>query len=302
MELRHLRYFIAVAEELNFSKAAQKLFTAQPSLSQQIKDLEESLNIKLFNRTKRKVELTEEGKIFLDYAINTIAQADRAIQIARQTAQDQKNIIKIGFIPVVEVKVFPYILPNFRFKYPDIKLALNSMNDIQQIRALESGALDVGFVREEQNSEHLNSQFILKEQMIFILPKDHPLAQYSTIPLTALKNINIIIPSIERSPALHKTVINFSKKYDLNFNILQHAENILFNINSVGMGSGCTILPNYIEPIVVRNDRITTRKLEIELPFIDLYVCFNRMKYSRNTRLFLEALQLKFPNPKQPSI
>jgi len=96
MELRHLRYFITVSEELNFSKAAQKLFTAQPSLSQQIKDLENHLNLKLFNRTKRKVELTDEGKVFLDYARATVAQADQAIFLARETAKAQKNIIKIG--------------------------------------------------------------------------------------------------------------------------------------------------------------------------------------------------------------
>ncbi|MFX5626974.1 DNA-binding transcriptional regulator HcaR [Acinetobacter baumannii] len=293
MELRHLRYFIAVAEELNFSKAAQKLFTAQPSLSQQIKDLEERLNLKLFNRTKRKVELTEEGIIFLEYARNTVAQADNAINLARQTAKEQRNIIKIGFIPVVEMKIFPLILPSFRFEYPDLKLALHSLNDIKQAKALESGELDVGFVRENQKSDSLISKLILREQMIFILPKDHPLAQYSQIPLQALKNINVIIPSIERTPALYKTVMSFSEKYKLNFNILQHAENILFNINSVSMGLGCAILPNYIEPIVRKNDRITTRKLDVELPLIDLYVCYNRKNNQRNLRLFLEMLQEK---------
>ncbi|HFP7023017.1 TPA: DNA-binding transcriptional regulator HcaR [Acinetobacter baumannii] len=293
MELRHLRYFIAVAEELNFSKAAQKLFTAQPSLSQQIKDLEERLNLKLFNRTKRKVELTEEGIIFLEYARNTVAQADNAINLARQTAKEQRNIIKIGFIPVVEMKIFPLILPSFRFEYPDLKLALHSLNDIKQAKALESGELDVGFVRENQKSDSLISKLILREQMIFILPKDHPLAQYPQIPLQALKNINVIIPSIERTPALYKTVMSFSEKHKLNFNILQHAENILFNINSVSMGLGCAILPNYIEPIVRKNDRITIRKLDVELPLIDLYVCYNRKNNQRNLRLFLEMLQEK---------
>ena len=295
MELRHLRYFIAVAEELNFSKAAQRLFTAQPSLSQQIKDLENSLNLTLFNRTKRKVELTEEGSIFLNYARNTIAQADHAIQLARQTAKEQRNVIKIGFIPVVEIKVFPLILPSFRFEYPDLKLALNSMNDLQQIHALENGELDIGFVREKQASEYLSSQLILREKMVFILPKDHPLTKYSVIPLQALKNLNMIVPSIERSPALHKAVMKFSEKNNLNFNVLQHAENILFNINSVSMGLCCAILPDYIQPIVNKNDRITTREIEIELPLLDLFVCYHKRNIQRNLKQFLDMLSNKLP-------
>jgi len=290
MELRHLRYFITVSEELNFSKAAQKLFTAQPSLSQQIKDLENHLNLKLFNRTKRKVELTDEGKVFLDYARATVAQADQAIFLARETAKAQKNIIKIGFIPVVEIKVFPHILPSFRFEHPDLKLALHSMNDIKQIEALNNEELDIGFIRENKEDDHLASRLILREKMIFILPKEHPLAKYTQIPLQALKNINIIIPSINRSPALHQIVMNFSEKHHLNFNVIQHAENILFNINSVSMGLGCAILPNYIEPILKSNDRITTRTLEIDLPLIDLFVCFNKKNNQRNVKQFLDTL------------
>ena len=295
MELRHLRYFIAVAEELNFSKAAQRLFTAQPSLSQQIKDLENSLNIILFNRTKRKVELTEEGSIFLNYARNTIAQADHAIELARQTAKEQRNMIKIGLIPVVEIKVFPLILPNYRFEYPDLKFTLNSMYDLQQIHALETGEFDLGFIREKYTSEYLTSQLILREKMIFILPKDHPLAKYSVIPLQALKNINMIVPSIERSPALHKAIMNFSNKNNLNFNVLQHAENILFNINAVSMGLCCAILPDYIQPIVNKNERITTRKIDVELPLLDLFICYHKRNIQTNLKLFLDMLNTKFP-------
>jgi len=293
MELRHLRYFISVAQELNFSRAAQKLHTAQPSLSQQIKDLEENLNLKLFHRTKRKVELTEGGIKFLEYARNTVAQADNAINLARKTAREQRNTIKIGFIPVVEIKILPFILPSFRFEHPDLKLELQSLNDITQIRALEEGELDIGFIREKYESENLISQFIFQEQMILILPEKHPLTQYKQIPLQALKNIDIIIPSIERSPALHQVVINFSEKNNLNFKVLQHAENILFNINLVSMGLGCAILPSYVEPIVKNNTKITTRKIDIELPLIDLYVCYNRKNNQRNVKLFLEMLNIK---------
>jgi len=114
MELRHLRYFITVAEELNFSKAALKLYTAQPSLSQQIKDLEEDVGVKLLHRTKRKVELTEEGAVFLEQARLTLAQADKAVAMARQVSQAKQQMLRIGFVPVAEMKIFPYVLPNLR--------------------------------------------------------------------------------------------------------------------------------------------------------------------------------------------
>lgn len=137
MELRHLRYFITVAEELNFSKAALKLFTAQPSLSQQIKDLEEDVGVQLFYRTKRKVELTEEGTVFLEQASLTLAQADKAVAMARQVSQAKQQMLRIGFVPVAEVKIFPSVLPNLRVQHPDFKIELLSLNNTEQMKRLK---------------------------------------------------------------------------------------------------------------------------------------------------------------------
>ncbi len=137
MELRHLRYFITVAEELNFSKAALKLYTAQPSLSQQIKDLEEDVGVQLLYRTKRKVELTEEGAVFLEQARLTLAQADKAVAMARQVSQAKQQMLRIGFVPVAEMKIFPYVLPNLRVQNPELKIELFSMNNTEQLRLLK---------------------------------------------------------------------------------------------------------------------------------------------------------------------
>ena len=133
MELRHLRYFITVAEELNFSRAALKLFTAQPSLSQQIKDLEEDVGVKLLHRTKRKVELTDEGTVFLEQARLTLAQADKAIAMARQVLKAKQQMLRIGFVPVAEMKIFPYVLPNLRMQNSELKIELLSLNNVEQM-------------------------------------------------------------------------------------------------------------------------------------------------------------------------
>lgn len=292
MELRHLRYFITVAEELNFSKAALKLYTAQPSLSQQIKDLEEDVGVKLLHRTKRKVELTEEGAVFLEQARLTLAQADKAITMARQVSQAKQQMLRIGFVPVAEMKIFPYVLPNLRVQNPDLKIELLSLNNTEQMKLLKKGELDLTFTRHNFNSDEIESQFVIREPLIFILPKDHPLAKYDRIPVKALNGIDFIIPSAEQSLILHNAILDFAKANGIEFNIVQKADNILFNINSIGIGLGCTILPGYIAPLTMNNTVI--RPLDVELPFLDLYVSYRKDSNSVAVKKFLELLTRVF--------
>ena len=292
MELRHLRYFITVAEELNFSKAALKLYTAQPSLSQQIKDLEEDVGVKLLNRTKRKVELTEEGAVFLEQARLTLAQADKAVAMARQVSQAKQQMLRIGFVPVAEMKIFPYILPNLRVQNSDLKIELLSLNNNEQMRLLKKGDLDLTFTRHNFNSDEIESQFVIREPLIFLLPKDHPLAKYERIPVKALNSIDFIIPSAEQSLTLNQAILDFAKANGIELNIVQKADNILFNINSIGMGLGCTILPGYIAPLTMDNTVI--RPLDVELPYLDLYVSYHKNNKSYVVSKFLELLTRVF--------
>lgn len=292
MELRHLRYFITVAEELNFSKAALKLYTAQPSLSQQIKDLEEDVGVKLLNRTIRKVELTEEGAVFLEQARLTLAQADKAVAMARQVSQAKQQMLRIGFVPVAEMKIFPYILPNLRVQNSDLKIELLSLNNNEQMRLLKKGDLDLTFTRHNFNSDEIESQFVIREPLIFLLPKDHPLAKYERIPVKALNGIDFIIPSAEQSLTLNQAILDFAKANGIELNIVQKADNILFNINSIGMGLGCTILPGYIAPLTMDNTVI--RPLDVELPYLDLYVSYHKNNKSYVVSKFLELLTRVF--------
>lgn len=292
MELRHLRYFITVAEELNFSKAALKLYTAQPSLSQQIKDLEEDVGVQLLYRTKRKVELTEEGAVFLEQARLTLAQADKAVAMARQVAQTKQQMLRIGFVPVAEMKIFPYVLPNLRVQNPELKIELFSMNNTEQLRLLKKGELDISFTRNNVHSDEIESQFVLREPLIFLLPKDHPLAKYERIPVKALNGIDFIIPAAEQSQTLHQTILEFAKAHNVEFNIVQKADNILFNINAIGLGLGCTILPGYIAPLSLNNTVI--RPLEVELPYLDLYVNYRKNNSSLAVTKFIELLTRVF--------
>ena len=292
MELRHLRYFVTVAEELNFSKAALKLYTAQPSLSQQIKDLEEDVGVRLLNRTKRKVELTEEGAVFLEQARLTLAQADKAVAMARQVSKAKQQLLRIGFVPVAEMKVFPYVLPNLRVQNADLKIELLSLNNVEQMRAIKKGELDVSFTRHNFDNEEIESKVVLREPLIFLLPQDHPLAKYERIPVKALNGIDFIIPAAEQSETLHNIILDFAKQHNIEFNIVQKADNILFNINSIGMGLGCTILPGYIAPLTMSNTVI--RPLDVELPYLDLYVSYRKNTNSIAITKFMELLTKVF--------
>lgn len=292
MELRHLRYFITVAEELNFSKAALKLYTAQPSLSQQIKDLEEDVGVRLLNRTQRKVELTEEGAVFLEQARLTLAQADKAIAMARQVSKAKQQLLRIGFVPVAEMKVFPYVLPNLRVQNAELKIELLSLNNLEQMRLIKKGELDITFTRNNFSNDEIESKFVLREPLIFILPKDHPLAKYDQIPIKALNGIDFIIPAEEQSGILHNVILDFAKAQGIVFNIVQKADNILFNINSIGMGLGCTILPGYIAPLTMSNTVI--RPLDVELPYLDLYVSYKKNSTSAAVHKFIELLTQVF--------
>lgn len=292
MELRHLRYFVTVAEELNFSKAALKLYTAQPSLSQQIKDLEEDVGVKLLNRTKRKVELTEEGAVFLEQARLTLAQAEKAIAMARQVSKAKQQLLRIGFVPVAELKVFPYVLPNLRVQNSELKIELLSLNNTEQMRCIKKGELDITFTRHNFNSEEFESKFVLREPLVLLLAQDHPLAKYERIPVKALDGIDFIIPAEEQSKTLHDSILNFAQTNGIELNVVQKADNILFNINSVGMGLGCTILPGYITPLVTSNTVI--RQLDIELPYLDLYVSYRKNSTSIAVQKFIELLTKVF--------
>ncbi|TQR55557.1 LysR substrate-binding domain-containing protein, partial [Acinetobacter sp. RF14B] len=210
------------------------------------------------------------------------------VAMARQVSQAKQQMLRIGFVPVAEMKIFPYILPNLRVQNPDLKIELLSLNNTEQMRLLKKGDLDLTFTRHNFHSDEIESQFVLREPLIFILPKDHPLAKYERIPVKELNGIDFIIPAAEQSLTLHNAILDFAKANNLEFNIVQKADNILFNINSIGMGLGCTILPGYIAPLTMNNTVI--RPLDVELPYLDLYVSYRKAGNSMAVDKFLELL------------
>lgn len=293
MELRHLRYFITVAEELNFSKAALRLYTAQPSLSQQIKDLEEEIGVRLFNRTKRKVELTEEGIVFLEQARLTMAQADKAVQMARQVHLSKQHVLRIGFITAAEIRILPKVLPHFRVQYPNFKIELQILDDFEQHKALKKGELDIIFSRQKVNDTKIEDKIIFKDELALILPKKHPLAELDKIPLKALEDLSFIVPTTSTFNIMNQAVNNFVKQYHIRLNVTEHSTTIVDTLSLINANKGCSILPKYVDPFSSLPN-LAIRALEKDLPTLDIIMSYKKENTSIALKSLLDMMQTFF--------
>ena len=292
MELRHLRYFVAVAEELNFTRAAQRMCTVQPSLSQQIKDLEAEVGVQLLTRTNRKVELTLEGEAFLKEALLCLEHAEKAINDARKIANIQKDQLNIGFVPVAEMKVFPYIMPNIRAHFPSLKIHFHSLTDAEQFRALKKGTIDIAFTRYPDASEELAHIQVFQEPLALIIPKSSSVADQRHISIKSFNQQDFVISDEDASPQLHKIIQDFFKSSKLNVNVVQKSTNILLNVNLVGMGVGWSLVPAYVLPLL--GDKIIVKNTIEPLPMIGLYASYRKGQSNEALQLILQVLKDQF--------
>lgn len=176
MELRHLRYFIAVAEELHFGRAAERLHVAQPPLSQQIRALEDELGVQLFRRTSRRVELTGEGRLFLDHARLVMMHAQRATEAAKAASRGEAGRISIGFVTSSVYSLVPTIMREFHRLRPQVELNCFELKPLKQTVALLNREIDVGFLRMPVREPGLQSALLNEEPLVLAVPSDHPKA------------------------------------------------------------------------------------------------------------------------------
>jgi DNA-binding transcriptional LysR family regulator len=187
MELRHLRYFIAVAEELHFGRAARRLAMSQPPLSQQIRSLEEEIGVVLLLRTKRQVELTAAGEVFLSEARKTIAQSGQAIRAAQRAARGETGQLAVGFVSSAVYGQVPSIFRLMRSRYPEVSLHLQDLTSEEQVEALKANRIDVGLIRPPVfAAESLAMQVIWREPLMAVLPLGNPLTRETEIAVEAL--------------------------------------------------------------------------------------------------------------------
>jgi LysR family hca operon transcriptional activator len=294
MELRHLRYFVAVAEQLNFTRAAERLNTAQPSLSQQIKNLEADVGIPLLDRSKRHVALTEGGKVFLADAKEILARLDRAVERAVRAQQGRSAELVIGVVPAAEIKILPKLIPLVERKLPTVRLVFHNLPSAEQKRLLAMGSLDFGILRGPLEDPRLEVEDILFEKLVVGLPSKHPLANKKTVSIRQLNAVPFIMVSREGSPELHDAVQAFCERSGLHPRVVQQADNVLGNLNMIRAGIGFGLFPDYATSILPQG--VVVKPLAWDpAPVVSLVVAHRRKKQSPAMLAFKNLLRECFP-------
>lgn len=226
MELRHLRYFVAVADTLNFTKAAQHLRLAQPSLTRQISNLEEEIGVRLFDRTKHRVLLTEEGRLFVVDARRILAMASESVESVRRLSRGETGQLNVGYVPNFHFDLLPETLGSFREGSPQVTLNLFEMTPAEQFKALEARKLDLGFVglRPVAASEELQWQRVCEQPVVAALPSNHVLAKKRTVKLADLKSLFFVGMSEASYPGYRDWLNETCRPESFSPKVLQEAD------------------------------------------------------------------------------
>jgi LysR family hca operon transcriptional activator len=295
MELRHLRYFVAVAEELNFTRAARRLHTAQPSLSQQIRQLEEHVGTALLERNRRRVLLTAAGRVFLRESRDILQRIDQAVDRVSRALNSKAAELSIGVSPPAEVRVMPKILPLMHDRLPNMTLILHSLLSANQIAGLRNYTIDLGFLRGPLDEPDLTSREILRENIVVVLPSNHRLAKASRISIGMLDDLPCITFSRGAFP-LRNIVASLYKQERMRIRSVQEADSVLGHLNMVAAGLGFALLPEYVESILPRN--VIVRQLDYNpVPSISLVAAYRTNDKLPALHAFMEMLDECFARP-----
>src|ERR1700734_3428430 len=255
IEVRHLRYFLTVAETLHFSKAATQLGMAQPPLSQQIRSLERMLGYALFERTTRGVRLTKVGQYFRECARNTITKMQDDVEMARRLGSGQEGVLTVGFSGSVMLTTLPQAIERYRRLYPRVELRLRELYTAEQLPSLLDGTLDLGFLRDGEPRDGLLMESILRERFIVVLPVRHRLAGKVTIHPRDLRDEPFVLFARRMGPLAFDRTISCCEAEGFRPNVVQEAPQWPTVVRLVAAGSGISLAPacvaNFAMPEVV---------------------------------------------------
>lgn len=287
MELRHLRYFIAVAETGSLTVAAERrLYTSQPSLSRQIRDLEEEVGAELFSRSARGVELTASGRAFLDHARLALSQVDAATEAARRASQPTKQVFALGFLTGQEMTWLPRAMQVLREELPKIDVTVSSHYSPDLADALARGRLDLAFLRAESGFD-LEYRVVSREQLIVLMPSDHPLTERSAIrPQDFVGNPFIL--ATNKATVLNEVILRYLRENAIDVTPEHGVDNLAMAMSLVASTRGLALLPEYANNLLPWS--VVSRPLEGEAPTVDLVIGYSRSNTSPVLQLFLSRI------------
>lgn len=271
MELRHLRYFVAVAEELSFTRAADRLHIGQPPLSQQVQALEEEIGAQLFDRSRRTIRLTEAGRIFLEDAKRVLSLAATAAATARRVEKGEIGQLKIGFIKSTAfTPIFPKIINTYRTRFPQVKLILQEMSTMRQIAALADFSLDLGFIRppEMDMSSQLVFTPLRAHPLSVVLPEHHHLAKASHISVEDLRDEELIMFPRDEGTTLNPQIYKLCADAGFAPKIAMEAREAATITGLVAAGCGISILPDLFSSMGIKG--VVFRSIETPAAVVKL--------------------------------
>ncbi|MFC5387176.1 LysR substrate-binding domain-containing protein [Aquamicrobium segne] len=267
-DLRHLRYFVAVAEELNFTRAAKRLHIAQPPLSIQIRQLEEELDVPLLLRTRQRVELTDGGRAYLEQARQILRSVENAKVQAQRAQRGEIGQLAIGFFEHMSYTLLPPILRAYREQYPLVDVQLRWFPVVDLVDGLLRGEIDISFMRPVSGSEALKSETLLTEPFILAVPADHPFVGLDSVSLSDCSSENFIIYSSKVAPDFHRTIFNMCAEAGFEPRIVTEAAQVYTLLGLVSSGAGLAFVPSGVRRVHfehVKYVSLTDTNAEIEV-------------------------------------
>src|SRR5258706_7719567 len=288
MELRHLRYFVAVADAGSLTVAAEeRLHTSQPSLSRQIRDLEDEVGAQLLTSNARGIDLTPAGRAFLDHARSVLSQVEAAGEAARRVAHPAKPCFAMGFLTGHELTWMPEALQILRDELPNIDVMISSQYSPLLANALLKGTVDAAFLRREQGLPDLAFRLLVKEPLVVILPRDHRLAAFKAISPGELAGETFVTVS-STAPVLRVVIDNYLKQSGINITPAHEADHLAMGLSLIASTRRVGLLPAYAQNFLPRS--VTSRPLKGDAPTIDLVLGYKKSNQSPILKLFLSRL------------
>jgi LysR family transcriptional regulator, hca operon transcriptional activator len=288
MELRHLRYFVAVAEAGSLTVAAQRmLHTSQPSLSRQIRDLEDEVGTELLTRRARGIELTPAGRAFLDHARSLLSQVETAGEAARRAARPAKPCFTMGFLTGHELTWMPEALRILHDELPNIDVMISSQYSPLLAQGLSKGKIDAAFLRREHGVPDLAFRLVVKEPLMVILPSDHRLAGLKAISPRDLAGETFVTVS-NTAPVLRVVIDNYLKRSGIKITPAHEADHLAMGMSLIASTRGVGLLPAYAQNFLPSS--VTSRPLKGDRPTIELVLGYKKSNKSPILKLLLSRL------------
>ena len=285
MNFQRLRYFVVVAEELNFSRAAERLHMAQPPLSYQIKRLEEELGAQLFYRTKRNVRLTDAGRLLLEEARGLLVHAEQTASVVHRVGQGKVGRLSVGFVPSAANRILPPVLRTYGERFPSVELLLREVDPDRLLGSLGDGRVDVGFLYLPFDVDSLDSRPVSREPFVAALPDTHPLAGDQRVTLEALADEPFVLTPRYQGAGLRDKIVAHCRRAGFEPRVVQEAWLMQTTVSLVAGGIGVTLVPASLQNL--QRTGVVYKPVEGMWPEIELGVVWPRDAPSAVLRAFL---------------